>query len=62
MGVLDRLLLTYLCSQTEPAEEAAVLTPQRLYFLLITVRAAVSEAGEPRVWLKELETLGATAS
>lgn len=31
---------TYPCSQTESAEETGVLTPKRLHFLLIIVRAA----------------------
>lgn len=37
---------TYPCSQTELAEEAGVLTPPRLYFLLITVRAAVRQESQ----------------
>lgn len=36
----QRAAETYPCSQTESAEETGVLTPKRLHFLLIIVRAA----------------------
>lgn len=38
--VTQRASETYPCSQTESAEETGVLTPKRLHFLLIIVRAA----------------------
>lgn len=38
--ITQRASETYPCSQTESAEETGVLTPKRLYFLLIIVRAA----------------------
>lgn len=37
--VTQRAARTYPCSQTESAEETGVLTPKRLYFLSIIVRA-----------------------
>lgn len=38
--VTQRASWTYPCSQTDSAEETEVLTPKRLYFLLIVVRPA----------------------
>lgn len=53
--VTQRAGQTYPHSQTESAEEAGVLTPKRLHFLLIIVRAAGEGRRANRTDFKDLD-------